>query len=243
MQSAPPAPLPPITAPAPPPAAAPTMAPAAPAPRPASGAGGVTVHYSINYKPVFLEDEERYGLSVYVDGKLLTYVQPAMAVLLQATRNFDGELTPGRHVLRVVQDRRIGYRTSRGYVSPSRVDPNDFPFELQAAPDGAEISVRFGEKGFRHAGPVGVHVQQGGKDLLRVEPSAPNPEDWAAVCEDIPPSLPKDGKQPAGARHDLEHCQHWADLWTGVAGVPSRDQIRPEIERLARNAPTTTTIH
>lgn len=243
---------PPQTAPvapgaAPPPA--PATAPPAPAlpgaatppagrPEPAAAAGGATVkvRFAVTYRPVEGVDQEapvdqRWLLFLYVDGYLVAATPPGPVLIPTGPRNFDHELAPGRHLLRVTQERHLRYSSARGYISPSRVDPAELPFEVKAG-TAVLVRVHFGERSFRHPGPIAVHIEQDGREVAKLEPATANSESWPALCEDIPAALPAGAKLPGTARHELERCVHWPALWPGIAAVPARDEVRGEIERL-----------
>jgi hypothetical protein len=223
---------------APAPAPAPAAAPGGPGA--ASGAAGapgaaVKVRFAVTYRPIFADADEpvpeRWLLCLYVDGRFLASVKAEPLLVPLPPRTFERELAPGKHLLRVTQERHLRYSRSRGYASPARVDPSELPFELQAGA-AAQIAVRFGEGGVRHRAPVAVRLESGGKEVARLEPAAPDPDTWPALCEDVPAALPAGAKLPTLARRDLEGCVHWAALWPGAAAVPSRDEVRAEIMRL-----------
>jgi hypothetical protein len=236
-----PAPSPPAAAPPPPAAPSPAVAvaPAAPVqPAAAVAAAGTMVktRYAVTYRPVSVGDEsqmsEPWWLLLYVDGRFVAAVKPGPVLLPLPPRTFDHELAPGRHLLRITQERHRRPGAGRGYISSSRVDPSEFPFEL--APGGAaQIAVHFGEKSFRHPGPIAIRVEQEGREIARLEPAGPDPEGWPPVCEDVPAALPAGAKLPSAARQDLARCVHWAALWPGIAALPSRDEVRADVERLA----------
>ncbi len=239
---APPPPSPaaiPVAPPAPPSAAAIAAPPSSPPPAPAAppvgaaaaAAGGpVNVQVAVTYRPVFAEYEEPWSLYVYVDGRLLTVVDPGPAMLPLPAKKFERLLEPGKHVLRVTQERHRRYNRIVGYLTPSRVDPNDFAFELVAGTP-AQIRIHFGEKSFRHPGPVSVRIEQGGREIVNSEPAAGNEETWQALCEDVTASMPADQPLRGAARKDKDRCVAWPALWPSVAAVPSRDEVRAEIDR------------
>ncbi|HLX06805.1 MAG TPA: hypothetical protein VKY89_02965 [Thermoanaerobaculia bacterium] len=233
------APVSPPPAPAPVPPPAPTVAPPAARPEPAAAAAGpgaaVKVRFAVTYRPVEVVDAEapvnqRWLLFLYVDGRFVGSAAPGPVLIPTGPRNFDLELAPGRHLLRVTQERHQRYSSAQGYLTPSRVDPEAIPFEVKA---GAATLVRlhFGDKSLRHPGPVDVRVEQDGKEVAHVEPATANSESWPALCEDVPAALPAGGKPHGTAQHDLDRCVHWAALWPGIAAVPTRDEVRGESDR------------
>ena len=210
--------------------------PAAGAPAAPGATAMVKTHFAVTYRPISVDDEsqvsEPWWLVLYVDGRFVASVKPGPALLPLPPRTFDHELAPGRHLLRIAQERHLTRGAGRGYTSRSRVDPSELPFELGAAGD-AQIAVRFGEKSFRHPGPIAVSVEQADRQVARLEPPGPAPEAWTAVCEDVQAAAPAGARLPSAARHDLARCVHWAALWPGIAALPSRDEVRAEVDRLA----------
>src|SRR5258708_5011171 len=212
-----PTPVPaPAPAPAPVPAQAPMATPAvaptpgsagAPAPAPVSGSAGapppasgtaVKVLFAVTYRPVSVEQEdpwaEGWTLFLYLDGRFLATVKRGPLPVPLPPTSFERQLLPGKHLLRLAQERRLRYSSVRGYLSPSRVDPSGLPFELgPGAP--AQVEIRFGERSLRHPGPVAMRVEQDRKEISRLEPAGANPERWPALCEDVAASLPA-GPQP-----------------------------------------------
>ena len=216
-------------------AAAGATAPAAGGASAPEAAGGTAkLRLAVTYRPVSLDEgqlvAERWLLYAYVDGRFVASVKPGPVLMPLGARAFERELPAGRHLLRLTQERHPRYNSARGYLSSVRVDPSEFPFELRPGTT-TEIKIHFGDKSFRHPGPVAVHVEQDGKEVAHSEPPAPNPEAWPALCEDIPAALPPGAKLPAPARRELAGCVHWAALWPGLDAVPSRDEVRAEIER------------
>jgi hypothetical protein len=234
--AAPPAPAPAPAAPGPATAAPPTApAPAAAGTAPAAGNPTmVKVNLAVTYRPIFLEDEMPWTLYIYVDGRFLVAVTPNSLPLPLPARRYDVELPPGRHQLRVAQERHVSFTAVRGYQSVSRVDPTELAFELQPG-KGAEIDLRFGDTSIRHSGPVSLVVKEDGSEASHLEPAGRDSETWPALCEDVSANLPA-GKMPRAARRELDHCLHWADLWPGVAGLPSRAEVMADIERHAHPA-------
>ncbi len=181
----------------------------------------------MTYRPTFADPEqapsERWLLCLYVDGRFVACVPAGPVLLPLPARTFERDLAPGRHLLRLTQERHLRYSRARGYVTPARVDPSELPFEL---PPGAatQIAIHFGEKILRHPGPVAVRIERDGKEVTRLEPAAPDSDAWPALCEDIPGAL------PAG----VASCVHWQALWPGVEAVPAREEVRAEIARQSR---------
>src|SRR5262249_14204072 len=98
---------PPAAAPAPPPAFPPPPPAAAPAPVASlAAAGTVPVRFQLAYRPFAAEENEpSWSLFVYLDGRLLTGSKPAMISLTTRSWELDRGLSPGHHVIRLVQER------------------------------------------------------------------------------------------------------------------------------------------
>jgi hypothetical protein len=224
-------------------AAAPAAAAAAPAAPPApagNAAPGATVPVRIRFasapRPALTEPEQQpewWLLCLYLDGRFVACAPAAPILLPPPPRAFRRDFAPGKHVLRLTEERHLRYTRARGYVTPARVDPSELPFDLPAG-GATQIAIHFGERGPRHPGPVALSIERDGKEVTRLEPAAPDPEAWPALCEDVPAALPAGAKLPAAARRDLESCVHWQALWPGVEGVPAREEVRAEIARQAR---------
>jgi hypothetical protein len=196
----------------------------------AAASAAVKVRFAVSYRPVFAPEELPWSLFLYVDGRFAGMVKPGPVLIPLTARGLEVELAPGKHLLRIAQERHLKYSRIRGYTSSSRIDPSEFPFVLRPG-SAAELTLRFGEASIRHPGPVAVEIKQDGQEIARLEPRAGNPETWPALCEDIPESLPPDGKVPGAARGEQARCLRWADLWPGDAAAPSRQEVRAEIER------------
>jgi hypothetical protein len=261
--AAPPAPsAPPVTsavAPAAPAAAAPAAAPApaaaAPAAAPApvaaapaaapvpaalaapAGTVPVKIRFASASRPTRADpgqEPEWWLLCLYLDGRFVACAPAEPIILPQPPRTFRRDFAPGRHLLRLTEERHLRYTRARGYATPARVDPSELPFELPAG-GATQITIQLGERGGRrHPGPIALSIERDGKEVTRLEPAAPDPEAWPALCEDVPTALPAGAKLPAAARRDLETCLRWQALWPGVEGVPAREEVRAEIARQAR---------
>lgn len=201
--------------------------------------GMVKTRFAVIYRPVAVDAEpqlsEPWWLLLYVDGRCVASAKPGSALLPFPPRTFDHELAPGKHLLRITQERPL-HRTGHGYTNLSRIDPSELAFVLEPGVD-ALVHVRYNEKSFRHPGPIAVRIEQQGKATARLEPQAPDPEAWPPLCEDIPAALPPGAKLPSAARKQLAKCIQWAALWPGMATVPPRDEVRGEAARMAASPP------
>ncbi|HXO25804.1 MAG TPA: hypothetical protein VOA80_00520 [Thermoanaerobaculia bacterium] len=226
----------PAAAVAAPAAAAPAAAPA-PAAKAAPGATvPVRIRFASTPRPALADPEQQpewWLLCLYLDGRFVACAPAAPILLPPPPRAFRRDFAPGKHVLRLTEERHLRYTRARGYITPARVDPSELPFDLPAG-GATQIAIHLGERGPRHPGPVVLSIERDGKEVTRLEPAAPDPEAWPALCEDVPAALPAGAKLPAAARRDLESCVHWLALWPGVEGVPAREEVRAEAARQAR---------
>lgn len=222
----PPAPSPLPDAPTPTPMRAPE-----PPPSPAEPSGAVPMRFEVRYQPVSVEDEEPWDLFVYLDGRLLARAEAPMAALFPRTVTFEGRVEPGPHVLRVVQERHR--RRSGGWYHEARVSEEPVLFTLEPETPG-ELKLEFRQvKLALGAGdaPLSWRVTQGERTAAESGPAGTRPETWPPLCEEIEANLER-GKRPAlPIRRELERCVRWTGLWPGIAGVPSREEVRAELAR------------
>lgn len=215
------------------PSASPTpMRPAAPAPAApvpaAESAPTVVVQTSLRYIHV-PEEGEPWDLVVYLDGEPFEPVPAAPSAASAGTWTSQRSLAPGRHVLAWSQELHHKDREGRSQHA-ARFDPEPLSFEL-AAGSAAAIEFEFRDRTglfLRMGGPVTVRVSQANRDLASRNSSG-DPAAWPKLCEEIEANL--GGKKPGFLdRQELRGCLRWADLWSGVSGVPGRDAVRPPAE-------------
>jgi hypothetical protein len=223
-------------APPPPSAARPAaepQAPAAPAPPPAAGGaeGAVRVSFNVEYRPFFGEDDDRWSLFVYLDGRYLASVKPAAISLVTQPLAFERSLAPGRHLVRLIEERHLRHPLGHGWQHQARVAPAELAFELRpGAPAAVEIGLH--EVTLRRKGsPLSLTVAQGDAAPAGVTPAVPPAARWPPLCEEVE-SAETAGQNPsAAARRQLEHCLRWADLWPGISELAPRDRVRAGLER------------
>jgi hypothetical protein len=212
-----------------PPAPAPAATPAPAVPSAAASPGrAASMHWRIAYHPNFGADDERWDLYVYLDGRYLAAVKSPAVSFLDPPVQFDRNLAPGHHVLRVTEERHLRKLGRDGWTHAAKVAPAVLAFEV--APDAAglvDLRVETRPRG----GPVSLRVTQGDAELVRTEPAIGQPDAWPWLCEEATAGQPA-GKRPSrSARGELGSCLRWADLWPGVDAPPSRDAVRAELER------------
>jgi len=230
---------PPETPPARPaaaPEAAPRPAPApAPAPPPPAAvpAGTVPVRFDLAYRPFAAEeDAPSWSLFVYLDGRLLTGAKPAMISLTARNWQLDRGLSPGRHVIRLVQERHERRFGGGAWLHAARVAPEPLAFDVD--PGGAwRVSLSLDQVKIRKKGPLELRVTRGDREVAAVAGGG-EPDAWRPLCEDVEANMTgqKAGSKPSGdARRDLARCVRWSALFPGIENVPSRDEVRAELER------------
>jgi hypothetical protein len=224
----------PETQPIQPASAAPEPAPPPPAPAAAlvpaaAAAGTVPVRFQLAYRPFAAEeDAPSWSLFVYLDGRLLTGSKPAMVSLTTRSWELDRSLPAGHHVIRLVQERHERRFGSDRWQHASRVAPEPLAFDL-AAGGSWRVSVQLDQVKISRKGPLTLRVTRGDREVAAVTGGA-EPDVWKPLCEDIEANV-AGGKPSADARRELARCVRWAALFPGIDGVPSRDEIRTELER------------
>ena len=157
----------------------------------------------------------------------MSYV-PEGTLLTSNVVRFRQFLTPGKHTLRVAQERHEQAWRGR-WSHAARVSDLVLPFEVAGgARVRADIELKFSQPKLafgRSGGPLSFRFVQG-KTVEVVAKQGGDPEDWLLVCEEIEANA-EDGKElEKSLRRQLEGCVRWAELWPGVDEAPSRDEIR-----------------
>ncbi len=202
-----------------PPAASP------PAPAPTDPGGGPTeVYFELSYRPDFDEDEEEWGLYVYLDGEPLSFV-PAGSLLSSKPLRFRQLLPPGDHTLRVAQERHVKRGRDRWFHA-ARISELELPLVLQAG-ERADVELKFNQSQFAFGsseGPLSFRLVQG-KEVEVVERQGGDPESWPLVCEEIEANAAPGQELKKSLRRQLEDCTRWSEVW-GDLEVPPRDEVR-----------------
>ena len=224
--AAPPALAMPPTAPTP---AAPAIAAPAAAPGGASSADTATVVVSATLNYVHVADEgEAWNLVVYLDGVPFTPLVASPSERAATPQTSERRVAPGRHVLRWAQERHRKPPEEQG-LHAALFDPQPLVFELApGSPAALEFEFRDRAGMFRRFGPpVTVRVTQDGREIAALRPGKETYH-WELLCEDYEADL--GGKKPGfDDRRTLRNCLYWAELWPGLATVPSRDEVRPPV--------------
>lgn len=202
----------------------PTVAPPAAASPRAAPRAEVPVYFELSYAPDFSEDEDEWGLYVYLDGEPLSYV-PAGSLLSAKPVRFRQYLAPGKQTLRVAQERHVKRGRDRWFHAV-RMAEIELPLQLEAGPR-ADVELKFRQPQFafgRSEGPVSFRLVQG-KSVEVIEKTGGDPEEWPLVCEEIEANAAEGQELKKSLRKQLEDCVRWAELWPGL-DVPSRDEVR-----------------
>jgi hypothetical protein len=181
-------------------------------------ASSVLVTVVLSYLSRVEEPDPEWDLYVYLDGMPVSYVSHQGMQNRPSTIEFAREVPPGKHTIRVTQERHERRRS--GWEHWARTGDEEFVFELQPGRP-ARIEVDFHERILDYSDPLAFKLVQGSVvlDSGRVGGEA---EFWLLVCEDIESSVPE-GKEPSRAqRRQLEDCVRWNTLWE-VA--PSRAEV------------------
>jgi hypothetical protein len=195
----------------------------------------IPVEFSIRYRPYRDpegEEDEQWHLFVYLDGKLLAWSEGRNWLSnSRKTVEVHPHLPPGRHVLRLVQERhrRAG---QNGWRHDARVCPDAIEFVTGRTGQRVEIQI---------VEPAGLSLrgsrtfvwslwQEGIPQDEGIDLAGP-PGDWPPLCEEIESGYAEGDKIPKRVRKQLDRCLRWDSLWPGLTEVPDRDEVRAELER------------
>ncbi|MBV8201994.1 MAG: hypothetical protein JOZ15_15350, partial [Acidobacteria bacterium] len=182
--------------------------------------------FRIAYHPYFGADDERWDLYVYLDGRYLAAVKSPVVSFLDPPVEFDRNLAPGHHVLRVAEERHLRKLGREGWTHAAKVAPAALAFDVAPGAAGrVELRCERRERG----GPVSLAVTQGDAEPVKAEPAIAQPDAWPWLCEELAAGRSADRRQSAKAENGS--CLHWGDLWPGVEAPPSREAVRAGLER------------
>lgn len=173
------------------------------------------VDFEISYRAAEPMEGEQEApgkdLAVYLDGQPL--------VRLESMPHLGGggpferrlRLDPGPHTLRLLRERHT-LKKSR-WLHDSRVSPDVIPFEIEP---GASFSleVSWKESPFSTSGPLDWQLSRDGVTIAAQRDTGVAKEDWPPLCDDGP----------------VEGCVRWQDLWPPETTIPSREEVRAELE-------------
>jgi len=180
---------------------------------------GLPVTFKLSYLAQFEAPDPTWDLFVYLDGEPLSYLTTASIENRAESREFVRHLSPGRHVLRVAQERHNKWRGR--WEHESRLAVEAFPFDLVVG-SPARVELEFIQSIVNLLDPLVFKWVQGSEviDSGRV---GGEPEHWPLLCEDIEASVPEGGKPSRQKRRRLAECLRWDPLWS--SGAPSRSEV------------------
>lgn len=209
----------------------PPAAPTPPATNPPQAGEGVLVTFRLGYRPLFDEDEEPWDLYVYINGDVLTFNSAAGLALVNQTQTFDVRLVPGKHVLRLLQERHTPRRSD--VFHEARVCMEELILEVEEDTP-LDVQLDFTQPrilALDSAARIDLQVVRAGEVLVNREIPIALPDDWRPLCEEIEANWPE--RIPRALRNKYERCVRWPQLWqtqTVAEQVPDRATVR---ERLA----------
>lgn len=186
------------------------------------------VLFLLSYKKIVTQEpepdsppSEPWTVYAYLDGELVAWGTDSLAgEPVRANRL----LTPGRHVVRVTQERHI--RRGEKWVHESRVVPTFIAFEV-APGEEMEVELKFhGRWMYRDSrGPLSYAVRRGNQTLVEEGPTGGDPSEWKPVCEDVEANFPDKDKVPRLYRQEMARCVLWSSLWQGAGEETSRTEL------------------
>jgi hypothetical protein len=186
------------------------------------------VLFLLSYKNIVTQEPEPdspppepWTVYAYLDGELVAWVTDSLAgEPVRSTRL----LAPGRHLLRVTQERHI--QRGKRWVHESRVAPTLIAFDVDPGEE-MEVDIRFhGRWKYRDSrGPLSYAVRRGNQTLVEDGPTGGNPSEWQLVCEDVEANFPDADKVPRLYRRDMARCTPWSTLWNGAGEQTSRTEL------------------
>jgi len=222
--------------PAPPaPRRAPSAAPVAAAT--ADGDGKVPLAVSVSYHPhasFDMEDQDKLELYVYLDGALLTHLEPQSRWSPSRDPAADLALAPGAHDVRLLRESHesLGRKSGR-WRHEARASPDVIRFEL--APGHAwALGVEWTEPRFSGMqAPLTWWLLRDGERVAGAEKVGTPKDRWPHVCEDLESRIdPRETKPSRQVQRDRESCVRWSDLWSrSPVEAPPRAALLAELER------------
>ena len=207
-------------------------------PAPAKADGPVDVVFTFSYSPYVPEDDDEWQLYAYLDGKPLTYV-PLGGLIGGKPLQFDHPLEPGRHVLRLTQERHE--QRKKSVIHDARVGDLSIPFTVETA-EPVKVEVRFRQSLFRTKNPISYRISQGDRVDLQEELGG-EPDRWAEICEDIEMGLEPGRKVGRSTSRRLEKCLRWDSLWPDHNATPRAEVLEALAKFDYRPVPRPQTLH
>jgi hypothetical protein len=198
---------------------------------------GVPVTFSVEYLP---DTDPELGLDpwnlfLYLDGRPLAWTGGGRIITrwTKDSLEFHQPLPPGRRVLRLVQERHeVRSRRQGTWWHETRVSPEAFLLDIEPGADWrVVVQVNERNQGSRsHAGPISFTLLRDGEPVRQVERTGARTDEWPSLCEDVEASLSEKKRHSRAGQRALEGCIRWAALWPEAGEVPTRAEVRGELE-------------
>ena len=138
-------------------------------------------------------------------------------------------LEPGRHVLRVLQERHeLQSKKNDSWSHEARVYPREIVFDVDEEGE-FRVDLKVNENTAfwkKDKGPVSFTILRGDELIADVHGDGPLTDEWPALCDDVEVGIPEDKMESRAARRALDGCVRWESLWTGVEEAPDRETVR-----------------
>jgi len=192
------------------------------------------VRFQVSYSPQVIEYQETpWDLFVYVDGRPLVRADgwAAHSKNHRDWQTIEVALSPGRHVIRLLQEQHQLKSKRKGTWSHAAYLMGD-PIELDLEPEGVwqvRIEAREGSSAFA-AGKVAFEITRDGETVDHGSQSGISGKGASPLCEEAEETLsPKELNSKTG-QAATRNCVRWASLWGGVDSVPERRAVREEMQ-------------
>jgi len=199
----------------------------------ASGSSPPTdVLFLLGYKQIVTQEPEPdspppepWTVYAYLEGELVSWVTDSLAGEPVRSRRL---LAPGRHLLRVTQERHL--QRGKRWIHESRVAPTPIAFDVVPG-EKMEVEIEFrGRWIYRSSrGPLSYDVRRGNVTVVEDGPTGGDPSEWPPVYEDVQANFPDSEKVPRLYRRDMARCIPWSNLWKGAGEKTSRTDLLAEM--------------
>jgi hypothetical protein len=195
------------------------------------------VEFSVKYRRLFDESanpEPPWELYLYLDGRPLASYLGGTSSLFGSgkTLRFDLALAPGKHSLRILQERHLLESKKKDRWShEARVYPRTVELEVRAGSAHA-LDLFVNETApvwSKNNGPVSFTLVRDGVTLSGVQGDGPDTNEWPVLCEEAETGIPPEKRDTRSAQRALEGCLRWSALWPEAPDAPDRDSIRQEL--------------
>jgi hypothetical protein len=198
-------------------------APAAPAPEPVEPPSGpAKVTFTLDYEP-WRGPDSGWHLFVYSNGEFLIW-SPGNEEGLDLTR----EMEPGFYVLRFMLENHLETRSKKNpWHHEARVSLS--PLELYLQP-GADWKVSLEVADNSTGGALSWKVERNDEVVEEVSSRGVPFIQWPKLCEEILANIKQSKWQSSSTREAMVGCAEWESLWPGIADLPTREEVRKQLE-------------